>query len=173
MAGDEAGVTLGQPHLSRQDLGSLVRGGWGRGRCRDRWVGSPQRPGAVWPRSSHASERCCRRRGRVLAPKGLPRLRASLLGAAALLGAFIARLLPVCSSAPVAVRGLARGRGGSAATCRAPAPREARRGQKLPPTRAFYSCGTREQGGWCYKAVLGDTINTQTAEMRCLARCCQ
>lgn len=24
MAGDEAGVTLGQPHLSRQDLGTLV-----------------------------------------------------------------------------------------------------------------------------------------------------
>lgn len=25
MAGDEAGVTLGQPHLSRQDLATLVR----------------------------------------------------------------------------------------------------------------------------------------------------
>lgn len=25
MAGDEAGVTLGQPHLSRQDLSTLVR----------------------------------------------------------------------------------------------------------------------------------------------------
>lgn len=29
MAGDEAGVTLGQPHLSRQDLGTLVSAGRG------------------------------------------------------------------------------------------------------------------------------------------------
>lgn len=28
MAGDEAGVTLGQPHLSRQDLATLVRPAW-------------------------------------------------------------------------------------------------------------------------------------------------
>lgn len=38
MAGDEAGVTLGQPHLSRQDLATLVRPARGTPRGRGQVV---------------------------------------------------------------------------------------------------------------------------------------
>lgn len=98
MAGDEAGVTLGQPHLSRQDLGSLVRDGTGP------LGGLPaarDRPGAALVSVSAAAA------ARWPPPQGA---RASPLAAGVrlrLLGPFFARFPPVFALGPAGAAGCA------------------------------------------------------------------
>lgn len=61
MAGDEAGVTLGQPHLSRQDLATLVRPA--RGASARRWGAAGRRAAGEALRASPRGRRR-RREGR-------------------------------------------------------------------------------------------------------------